>query len=49
MCFYFSKDALIDKNSVLDFSLSLGYLSQRSVPVNVFGQTVETLFLALDH
>ena len=38
----YSKDALIDKTLVLDFSLSLGYLLQRSVPANVFGQTFET-------
>ena len=37
------------KNLSFDFSLSWGYLLQRSVPLNGFGGTVETLFVVLDH
>ena len=47
-CFYYSKKKKL-KTLSLDFSLSWGYLLQRSVPLNIFCRTIETIFPVLDH
>ena len=48
-CFYYSKDASIKKMSVCTFRYRGAIYYKRSVPLNVFGGTIETLFLVLDH